>query len=117
MKAFILYSENIEELVPMNVPGSYLLGEIEGDIFEVGYIGRSDVCLRSRLMCHARTGQYGFFAFNVCRSTREAFIRECYAYHTYRGLSNQIHPATNGTCFCPICDVINQFSSAIEVDY
>lgn len=97
----------IQILVPAHCAGTYLLFEESTVEAKVTYIGRSDTCLRSRLMIHARSDRAHFFDFEMHDSCVDAFFVECADYHTYAHLTtNRIHPdRPNGLDLeCPFCE-------------
>ena len=112
-RAYKLDLATICKLVPEGKPGTYFLGEKLDDRFYVLYVGRSDACLRTRLLQHANAGIFNFFRFRMSRSTTGAFKKECYAFHSYKELKNKVHPANNGTCNCPICSCVDEFQTAL----
>lgn len=94
-------------------PGAYLLGALSGSDFTVGYVGRSDRCVRDRLLRHELLGEFDVFAVRYARTANEAFSLECAFWHTLadRGhaLQNVLHPAVprNSRVTCPYCRFAN----------
>lgn len=81
----------------------YILGNSQGF---PRYVGRSDDDVRSRLLAHARAGEYRFFVVEHKRDSTEAFLRECGLYHYFRNqIDNKIHPQRPARCGdnCPRC--------------
>jgi hypothetical protein len=91
-------------------PGSYVLGN-DQDGFEVGYVGRSDTCLRSRLLTHNRLYEFEYFLFRYASTPLDAFYQECEFWHACHdhNLTNAIHPAApqGSRIGCPYCDFGN----------
>jgi len=100
-------------MVPNGKPGIYYLGEVQENKFFVLYVGRSDTCLKTRLLQHVKKGIYHFFRFRMCRTKKSAFKNECYMYHTYNDAHNKIHPAHNGECDCPVCKTAEQMQTLL----
>lgn len=95
-----------------NRTGVYILGNnVNG--FKVGYVGRSDNCLQSRLINHNHLYNFDYFIFKYTRDIRDAFFQECQYWHTSfdAHLANVIHPASpkKSGLKCPYC----QFASDI----
>jgi len=94
----------IRGLIPEGHPGSYVLFRGGSPV----YTGRSDECLRRRLLAHAYSRRGQFFAFEVHGRAIDAFTRECALYHAFPTglLENQIHPATpiGERAICPFCE-------------
>jgi len=91
--------------LPAGVPGSYLLLDRTGRPL---YVGRSDQCLRQRLLSHPLRARATHFTTAVADNPRGAFLLECYWWHRYRRdgleLLNKIHPATyEARATCPFC--------------
>ena len=100
--------------LPAGVPGSYLLLDRAGRPL---YVGRSDQCLRQRLLGHPLRGRAAHFTAAVVDGPRGAYLLECYWWHRYRRdgleLVNRIHPATYDlTVACPFCGPIAAASAA-----
>jgi hypothetical protein len=92
----------VRALVPAQRVGSYLLYSPA----EPSYVGRSDVCLRRRLLRHAYDRRAEYFAFDTHWSQVHAYTMECAVFHALRPqLSNLIHPdAPNHLeIHCPFC--------------
>ncbi|MHB1583063.1 MAG: hypothetical protein ACYC0E_04850 [Acidimicrobiales bacterium] len=91
--------------LPAGVAGSYLLLDRTG---RPTYVGRSDHCLRQRLLGHPLRGKATHFTAAVADAPRGAYLLECYWWHRYRRdgieLANRIHPATYDLAVpCPFC--------------
>ena len=85
-------------------PGAYALGRMNGNIFVVCRVGRSDSDLAERLQKHINTG-YTAFKFAFYPTPQQAFEKECSLFHDWGGidvLDNEIHPDrpshTNWAC-------------------
>ena len=72
-RAYKLDSATVCKLVPEGKPGTYFLGEKLDDRFYVLYVGRSDACLKTRLLQHANAGIFNFFRFRMSRSISGAY--------------------------------------------
>jgi hypothetical protein len=103
----------VRETVQSASPGAYVLGNGSGAgarTFEPGYVGRSDVCVQTRLASHVQAGVFDYFIVQYAVDRREAFFLECEYWHAgvhgAARLANQIHPASPaGTALaCPYCD-------------
>lgn len=96
----------IRALIPPCCVGAYQLFQIQQAFVELMYIGRSDTCLRQRLIYHAYQKKAVFFDFDVVLSPEKAFLVESALFHTARSqLTNVIHPARPrwSTLQCPFC--------------
>ena len=84
--------EEILKIVP-DKKGIYFLGNLKGNKFVVGYVGRSDFGLKKRLLSHNHLGKFKFFSFQVTKTKREAFMLETeYWYLLRESTINRIHP-------------------------
>ncbi len=103
-KYYVLDKQTVEKLISVKKPGAYFLCVVLNNRFYELYVGRSDSCLRTRLLQHIGAGIYTHFRFRMCRSKKGAFLNECVGFHTYKHMANQIHPARNDEVeCCPIC--------------
>jgi hypothetical protein len=85
-------TEVVRRIVPAGAPGVYVLIRRGGQRLSPVYVGRSDRCLRSRLLRHPyREPEY--FAFAVCRSPLVAYLAERRAYWWLRPVLNEAFPA------------------------
>lgn len=85
-------TEVVRRAVPADVPGVYVLLRPAGQRPSPVYVGRSDRCLRSRLLKHPhRKSEY--FAFAECRSPLVAYLAERRAYWWLRPVLNEAFPA------------------------
>ena len=91
-----------------NRTGVYILGNnVNG--FKVGYVGRSDNCLQSRLINHNHLDNFDYFIFKYTRNVNDAFLQECQYWHASSDadahLANVIHPASpkKSGLKCPYC--------------
>ncbi len=99
----------IHPFVPPRTIGAYMLFD-QGRPF---YVGRSDTCLRGRLLGHELLDEASHVVWERCRSARHAFHLESFWYDRLKGgssLRNRVHPARPVDVHetCPYC--------AIEVD-
>ena len=83
---------NVRQFVPGKVPGVYLLFRVDGACLQPVYVGRSDRCLRARLLRHPYR-ELDFFTFEVCQSPLAAYIAERRAYLWLRPSLNKAFPA------------------------
>lgn len=96
----------IQALVPPRVSGAYLLLTAHAPI----YIGRSDVCLRSRLLSHELLDKSSHVIWEPCEP-RIGFELESFWFHKLRrttGVLNRFHPAPprGQTISCPYCNAL-----------
>ncbi len=101
----------VRELIPSGLAGCYLLRRVGVP----RYVGRSDRCLRARLLNHPLRGLADEFVFDVCSSPESAYLLECAWYHRLGGqLRNRIHPAQpeERSLPCPVCDELVRASLA-----
>ncbi|WP_313354540.1 hypothetical protein [Microbacterium sp.] len=93
----------IRASIPDGTVGTYTLWNAVGPV----YIGRSDTCLRRRLLEHAATWGAGiYFTFDVSRSVHDAFAMECSLFHSLGDRTTNIdHPPRPrlGDPPCPFC--------------
>lgn len=107
--AYLMLPAVIRRSVEPDRPGAYMLGEIEHGQFSVRYVGRSDSCLRTRLLNHNYLYEFSYFVFRYASSPKEAFLIECkwwHDHHAKRGvLLNKIHPGAPAgqSLSCPYC--------------
>ena len=101
--AWALTPRSIRIAVPARSLGSYLLLRGTQPI----YVGRSDSCVRARLLAHASVGLATHFLWEPCSSPSMAFLVESIWFHRMEGHTlNVIHPArpvSQTTLRCPIC--------------
>ncbi|MGW2933544.1 GIY-YIG nuclease family protein [Streptomyces sp. NPDC001156] len=89
-------------MIPDQLIGTYVL-------FRNGteyYIGRSDTCLRRRLLAHCTTARADYFTYDVHPTPELAFAMECSLFHGYRHhLANVLHPdrPDHQNPKCPFC--------------
>lgn len=110
-------SEAIRESVWDNMPGYYVLEEIEGHTRRPRYIGRSDTNLREELIARISKG-YPLAEFFYTPSAEQAYYAECALYHGFcpENLTNENHPAMpKGVHIeCPYCK--HGFGQRINLD-
>ncbi|MBU0460320.1 MAG: hypothetical protein KJ771_05950 [Nanoarchaeota archaeon] len=92
-KYYVLRPEIIRKEVKKNHPGVYTLGKFEKDEFYVKYVGRSETCLRRRLLEHAKKSVSKFFNFKQFSDKNSAIRNEMVDFFTYNGLDNKIRPS------------------------
>ena len=102
-----LREDTIDEKVTEKSPGNYALGECgDNGAFRVGYVGRSDSDVNSRLKSWvSRDGAASLFKFSYATSVRVAFERECEQYHDFRPPGKHVHPVPppGKNWRCPLC--------------
>lgn len=75
--------------------GAYALGHSREDQFEIGYVGRSDTCLQSRLVTHNYLWRFDYFIFQQAANEYEAYALECEFWHSSKDqVRNLIHPGS-----------------------
>ncbi len=89
--------------------GAYLLGYSDRGAFRIVYVGRSDSCLRTRLLGHELMYEVEYMVFRYTANVREAFLHECEYWHACADspeLVNRVHPATprDDPRPCPYCE-------------
>lgn len=94
----------IRAFIPVGTVGTYLLLQGEQPI----YVGRSDHCLRTRLVNHELASEASHVTFSPCRTAHDAFSIEADWYHRLadmEGARNAIHPArpAGSRVPCPSC--------------
>lgn len=93
----------IRAMIPAGTIGTYTLWDDGKPI----YIGRSDTCLRRRLIEHASKRPAGlYFTFDVSRSPQDAYAMECSLFHAIGDDTTNIdHPprANHEDPACPFC--------------
>jgi hypothetical protein len=94
----------IHPFLPPRTVGAYMLFD-NGRPF---YVGRSDTCLRGRLLGHEHLGAASHVLWERCPSPRQAFHLEAFWYDRLKpsgGLLNRVHPARPGDDDepCPFC--------------
>jgi predicted GIY-YIG superfamily endonuclease len=92
----------IRMLIPKGFIGTYVLYHQD----RAHYVGRSDTCLRRRLLQHCRTSRAEYFTYDVHPSPEQAFAMECALFHDLRKqLLNILHPARPNFSRtpCPFC--------------
>ena len=94
-KVYKLIPEIIREKIDKSKCGVYFLGKFKKEGFYVGYVGRSDTCIRRRLLDHAKSGKYAFFSYKVLQTKESSFRQEALLFYSHFGLSNKIVPASN----------------------
>ena len=103
-RLYRLFPWLIRTLIPIDYIGTYSLYKFKGK--EPIYIGRSDTCLRNRLLSHAHTKRADYFDYDIQWTVAKCFVAECSTYHALLGqIDNLIHPRTpNGLDIkCPFC--------------
>lgn len=108
--------EVIRNIVKADFPGVYVLGNDKNG-FDYGYVGRSDSCLRSRLLTHNHLYEYEYFIFTYTKTPQQAFWLESQWWHNCKesGVGNLIHPASpHGSGLeCPYCHFASHVKTAL----
>ena len=118
-RVVLLLPEVIRIAVEPNRSGVYALGDVEGDAFRVGYVGRSDHCLWTRLLTHNLLYKFSYFYFQYTATCQEAYYLESKWWHQCLDfgvlLQNKIHPDSpvNTAVACPYC----QFATSVEQSF
>lgn len=104
--AFPFTTRAVTVSLPPATVGSYVLLGQDGNAI---YVGRSDHCLRRRLLQHPLRSRASHFSASVVDTPRSAYLLESYWWHRYRRdgiqLINRIHPAGHEpSAHCPFCD-------------
>jgi len=87
--------EVVRLVVEPGRPGAYALGHSQEGQFEIGYVGRSDTCLQSRLVTHNHLWRFDYFIFLKAADEYEAYALECEFWHSFQDqVRNLIHPAS-----------------------
>lgn len=117
-RRYLLTPWLIRAMIPEGTIGTYTLWSADAPI----YIGRSDTCLRRRLLEHAAVRADDVrFTFDVSRSIQDAFAMECSLFHALGDVTSNIdHPprARRTDPACPFCQstftavISNRLSSA-----
>jgi len=106
MKVYDLKPCVVNKIVPKKSVGSYRLGILKKDKFEVLYFGRSDTDLNRRLLQHSKEAKFTHFTFEVADSLFHAFRQECRDWHMRISNSkNCVHPFAPKRLpyVCPYC--------------
>lgn len=102
--AFAASPSILRAMVPANTVGVYLLLERDRPF----YVGRSDVCLRTRLSQHEHLAAATHVIWQSYRARLDAYRIEAAWYHALKergGGMNEIHPAAPQEleATCPFC--------------
>lgn len=96
-------SRVVRQLIPCELPGTYMLYDGSTPV----YVGRSDRCLRSRLLSHPYRGRASHVCWQPMASPLDAFRLEGIWFHDLPPIQrwNLAHPARpHGTdAECPGC--------------
>lgn len=95
----------VRAVVPRSSRGAYLLLRQARPV----YVGRSDLCVRTRLSTHPLIGVATHFLWEPCRNRMAAFSIESIWFHRLQGrpgVLNFIHPASpaESGVACPFCN-------------
>ena len=90
--------EEIEKVIKQeNTIGNYCLGTLKDKVIVPKYVGRSDECVKTRLLQHAldqeKLKKYSIFKYCYQDNVKNAYHMECKNYHDFeKQLDNKIHP-------------------------
>ena len=121
--AFLFLPEIIRFSVDKGKPGVYALGEIVDGKFIVGYVGRSDSCVQTRLLSHNHLYEFSYFCFQYARNPAEAYLKETELWHTCVDFDipivNKIHPDSpaNAKLSCPYCQSAKIINQSLKNDW
>ena len=99
----------VRETVAGVCKGAYTLGSLVDGVYTVGYVGRSDRCVRERLVAHELLGEFDAFTVRYADDAPNAFVLECAFWHELHDaglpMLNRVHPATprHSGLTCPYC--------------
>jgi hypothetical protein len=98
--------------------GVYILdNNVNG--FKVGYVGRSDICLQSRLISHNHLYNFDYFIYRYTLNIKDAFLQECQYWHASHDvhLVNIMHPASpkHSGLKCPYCKFANEITKVFAI--
>lgn len=120
---FLFLPEIIRAVVDKGTAGIYALGEVVGDEFFVGYVGRSDTCLRTRLLSHNYLYDFSYFYFQYAGTAAAAYTKESELWHACVDygipIRNRIHPDSpvNAHLKCPYCQSGKVILQCLERDW
>jgi biotin carboxylase len=101
-----LNKATVEKIIENDKIGNYALGRKndKGGI-TVEYVGRSDSCIKKRLLKWVTESDSPSFKYSYAESIKEAFEKECKNYHNFNPTDNNIHPdKPDGKNYkCPVC--------------
>jgi len=105
-----LDGDTVDRQVTRTSPGNYALGKKNDEgTFMVGYVGRADKDVNSRLKSWVDKTKRPFFKYSYASSAKAAFEKECENYHEFDPPGNDIHPdRPDGAGWkCPRCDIFD----------
>lgn len=117
---FLFLPEVIRVVVGKGKAGAYALGDVVDGKFYVGYVGRSDTCLRTRLLSHNYLYDFSYFCFQCAKTPSEAFAQEAGLWHACVDygipIRNRIHPDSpvNAHMKCPYCQSAKIIKQSLE---
>lgn len=115
--------ETIRRVVSPDKCGVYALGDMEDGEFQVKYVGRSDSCLRTRLLTHNHMYEFTYFYFLYMDSPAAAYRFESRWWHACVDFGvpviNKIHPDSPSNAFltCPYCRFAQNVIDSIEANW
>lgn len=120
---FLFLPEVIRLVVKKGKAGVYALGDVVDDEFSVGYVGRSDTCLQTRLLSHNYLYDFSYFYFQYVETPAEAYAQEAGLWHACVDygipIRNRIHPDSpvNAHLKCPYCQSAEIIRQSLEFDW
>lgn len=117
---FLFLPEVVRLLVDKGKTGVYALGEVVEDEFLVGYVGRSDTCLQTRLLTHNYLYDFSYFYFQCVETPADAYALEAGMWHACMDygipIRNRIHPDSpaNAHLKCPYCQSGKMILKSLE---
>ena len=122
-QVYLFLPESIRKFVLPGKCGVYVLGEMIDGEFVVKYVGRSDSCLRTRLLTHNYLYSYSYFYFLYMDSPEDAFRLESQWWHACVDFDipiiNKIHPDSpvNAGLVCPYCQFAQSVKQSVSGDW
>ena len=119
-RVFLFLPEIIRMLVDKGKAGVYALGEVVDDEFFIGYVGRSDTCLRTRLLSHNYLYDFSYFYFQYAETPANAYAKEAGLWHSCVDygipIRNRIHPDSpvDAHLKCPYCLSAKMIKQSLE---
>jgi len=116
MEFLKLNKEIVSSCLKDSQAGAYSLAIKRDGKFNVKYVGRSDTCLKTRLLQHVKGKKSKYFSFAVCDTDVQAYHLECRGFHSFSALKNAIHPDNPNlkVCGCPYCATEWEFANALK---
>lgn len=115
----LLNPDNVRRVIRPGTIGVYQLARYEKGHLTVGYVGRSDSCLRNRLARHNHLSDFDYFWYRPESGPQRAFLLEAGMWHALKAdlpLLNHIHPAVpiGSRIVCPYCSVAGRVQQTLK---